>query len=363
MPRNRNLYQSNALFVGPSPASGQFFSSGNSGANLVLQLHRVQTNSFDFNVAREDTFQFSQLAALSKEIIEPPTVNYNFSYLVTNVYNEVALGMALAPSGLISKFLTKEADEKNYFTITAPEGFDAANYVGSSGDFKTVGVSNGTINSYAVEAAVGGLPTATVGVEGLNFVIYQGVSGVGPAINPSNGARIASNNFLIPPTQSGLAGQVPTLRPGDVELNLGLVGVGVDLVQANIQSVNFSIDLSRESLQRLGSRFAFAKEITVPINATMSVNANVSDLTTGSLSDVFCNDQSYNLTVNLRKPSCSGFGPVAYSITMKNAKLDSQSFSQDVGNTAGMSVDLTFTASVGGAGDQVNGLFLSGLLV
>ena len=49
-------------------------------------------------------------------------------------------------------------------------------------------------------------------------------------------------------------------------------------------------------------------------------------------------------------------GQLAYII--KNATLDSESFSSSIGDNK--SVDLSFTATVGGPQDTTNGLFISG---
>ena len=45
--------------------------------------------------------------------------------------------------------------------------------------------------------------------------------------------------------------------------------------------------------------------------------------------------------------------------TMKGATLDSQSMSASIGDNK--TVDLTFSAQVGGPQDTINGLFISGL--
>ena len=63
MARNRIIYQSEALYAGPSPATGDHFSAGNGGNNLVNQLHRVQSANYSFNIARQDVNQFGELAS------------------------------------------------------------------------------------------------------------------------------------------------------------------------------------------------------------------------------------------------------------------------------------------------------------
>jgi hypothetical protein len=65
MPRNRIIYQSEALYAGPSPASGFHYgtftpgvggtlNSGSDATNLVRQLQRVQTVNYSFKVDRKN---------------------------------------------------------------------------------------------------------------------------------------------------------------------------------------------------------------------------------------------------------------------------------------------------------------------
>ena len=69
MPRNRIIYQSEAVFAGPSPATGFHFLSGatpvaNVGINTqpytsrVKELQRIQTANYSFNITRQDVNQF-----------------------------------------------------------------------------------------------------------------------------------------------------------------------------------------------------------------------------------------------------------------------------------------------------------------
>ena len=91
MPRNRIIYQSEAVYAGPSPATGFHFGTfapgigGNSNdlnnaTNLVNQIQRVQTANYSFNVDRTDVNQFGQLAAIDRVILTSPTVSLDFSY-------------------------------------------------------------------------------------------------------------------------------------------------------------------------------------------------------------------------------------------------------------------------------------------
>ncbi len=97
--------------------------------------------------------------------------------------------------------------------------------------------------------------------------------------------------------------------------------------------------------------------MTVTLNAT----ATLTDLVQGNLADILCNDQNYDLLITLREPACSGQGPVSMSYSLRGAKLDSQSFTSSIG--ANKSVDLVWSAQIGGPQDVTHGFFISGSYV
>lgn len=355
MSRNRVIYQSLALLVGPSPATGQ---QGVSGSG-IFQLYRVQSADFDFNITRTDINQFGNLAAISREIIDAPTANLNFSYYLSNFANEEALGFVVnGSSSLISGLINKTQDEKNYWLVVTPEGTDANDSVITPTSNYTVGIGNGFMSSYSVEAAVGGIPTATVQIQALNVRVDTTTSGFQtPAIDPTAGTPIAGT-VILPQLVSGIAGQTTALRPGDVTLNLNSSTLGVSAVDLKVQRAQLQVQLTREPLNKLGSRFAFSREIRFPINATLRVDAQIGDLQSGSLASILCNDAEYDLTLTLRQPSCTGLGPIAGIYTLKKAKLDSENFTNRIG--ANSACSLQFSTPIGGPSDTARGIFLSG---
>lgn len=362
MARNRIFYPVNALFVGPSgsfPATGQHFQSGNSGINYVKQLHRIQSANFSFNISRTDINQFGAVAAVGREIIQQPTVNLDFSYYVNSVANEDFIGMYVEADNLscVKNLLDKSRDEKNYFLAIAPEGQDQ---IGWSGQSSVIGIGNGFISSYSTEASVGGIPTASVSIEGLNIKFDTTSTGINiPAINPVDGTSISTWKATIPTGVSGVAGTVSALRPGDIEFTLAQPDFGPLISDAKIQSYNISFDLSRENLEKIGSRFAFSKEIQFPVTVSFSVTANMGDLTTGSLNSILGTDNTYDATIKLREANLvAGAGAVAVQYQLKKLKLDSQDFSNDIGSSS--SVTMNFSTQISGPQDTTVGLFITG---
>ena len=403
MARNRVIYQSQAVYVSQDASfSGHLTGSYTNGfIPNILNLDRVQSCNYSFNISRQDVNQFGDLAAIDRIITDTPTVGIDASYIMANFANEKRLGFAVAQSGDASSTITScitdiidsstNSYQKDYFILTTKEGADA-NTLTDSGKYDSIiGIGNGFLSSYSSEASVGGLPTASVSVEGMNmnavkipfdfngtplssggfFVpegIFSGVSGENPAINPTDGTKV--NKQIILPVPSGDtsgagAGLISALRPGDITLTLGKKTTetitsstgtntaswdiaGANINDAHIQSYTIGFDLSRTPIQKLGTRFAFARPVDFPITASLSVDAVLSDLTTGNLSDLIDCDSEYDAIVKMKDPTTCG-GAVKSTVctyVLKGLKIDSESFSSSIGDNK--SVTLDFSCQVGG---------------
>jgi len=354
MSRNRVISQTQALFAGPSPATGAHASGS------VKQILRTQSANYSFSIARQDVAQYGQLAAIDRVQTDPPQVNLDFSYLAVDAVNEERLGFVVdGTTSAISGILNKTEDDRNYFLLTVPEGNDAVGYTAGLGE--VIGIGNGFLSNYTAEGAVGGFPTCSATVEGLNMRGYLSGTAVPiPAVNPVNGAAIAGVNFTLPSAVSGFVGQPTALRPGDITLAMNNNSALFAQVSGDvcIQSYNISVDLTRGEVQCLGSKYAKSREIQFPANVTISVDLLMGDLQTGSLANILCQEVGYDTIITLRQPSCAGDGDVAIKYTVKNAKLESENFSSSIGPAE--TVSLTWIASLGGPQDLVNGLFISG---
>lgn len=371
MARKRVIYQSEALFSGPTGASTP---------SEIAQIHRVQDVSHSVEVARTDVNEFGKLAALSREVIEVPTVSLDFSYYAIDGFNE-ASGLGLTVNGhqvasstnCLSGIMAAEGDqEKNYYILTVPEGEDAtrdSDY--SASDYSkmgVIGVGNGFLTSYGVSASVGEIPTATISVEASNLRFDTSGSGfANPAIDFTDGGPVGATVTL--PTSSTGELQAFAVRPGDITVDFGtsklsqggailpgMTTVG-DEGTACVQSVTVDLPLSRTPLQCLGSVFPKSRELDLPINTTLTVSANLTDISSGDLNSLICSDIAQrDISVTLQNRCKEG---ELMKISMKGATLDSQSMSSSIGDNK--TVDLTFSAQVGGPQDTANGIFISGI--
>ena len=419
--RNRVIYQSEAVYVSQDASySGDLTGTapGNTAATWepnIMDLNRIQSANYSFNITRQDVNQFGELAAIDRIITDTPTVSMDMSYVLANFTNEYRLGFTVAQSGDAASTLTScigglidsstNAYQKDYFILTTKEGADA-NSLTTTGKYESIiGLGNGFLTTYSTEASVGGLPTVSVGVEAMNMnfntvvdsvlggVAYNatsnngflmngaamsGVSGLNPAINPTDGTSV--DKKIVLPVATGNAsganaGLISSLRPGDITISLGkdeTDGIssstgggtwdiaGGDIVDAHIQSYTLGFDLSRTPIQKLGTRFAFARPVDFPITASLSVDAVLADLTTGSISDLINCDSTYSAAIKMLDPTTCGTSakePVCIYI-MKGLKIDSESFSSSIGDNKNITLD--FSCQVGGPTQKGVGVFMSG---
>ena len=403
MARNRIIYQSEALFAGQLTGVTDAHNE-----NQIKQLHRVQSANYAFNISRTDVNQFGELAAIDRVVLDTPTVSLDFSYYLANFANEANLGFTVNGvsssaddmTSALSGILNRTADERNFFIQTSREGEDAVGDANrhstsdSSISASTIGVGNAFMTSYSSEASVGGFPTVSIAAEGMNMNFSTGTTGVpNPGIDRINGTA-ATTLCDLPPASgsatlessddptSGILG-LSTLRPGDITIKVAEndgtnvfgttdyslggaklpTSAGDATNSANIQSYNISFDLGRTPIQRLGNRFAFAREIDFPVNLSLSVDAILTDLTTGNLNDLIDCEKSYNVEIELKGTTgdvCGAAGKTTVAkYVLKDMRPDSQSFSSSIGDNKTVTID--FTSQIGGPRQNDVGLFMAGV--
>ena len=392
MARNRVIYQSEALFV-TKQYSGHHtvdivnashkdsdFGGGDLPSGVFHQVHRVQSANYNFAISRQDINQFGNLARIDTAVIEAPTVSLDFTYLVTDGSNEDKLGITVQ-DGTVSALsgILANVSGRNYHILTVAEGEDANtdgdNGKASASTSSVISVGNGYVTNYSMNAAVGSVPTASVSVEGLNITAASaGTEMNTPAIDPSSATQ-GGATFNLPNPISGTVGEI--LRPGDMTIAFGnegttagegnsATGLLANLVDsetanaAHIQSFSIDVPLGRSVLNRIGNSFGFSREIDFPITVNCSISAIVADLKNGNLFNELYDPKKHNITIEMAKPSTAGGheGADQLRYELKNVVLESESFSSSIGDNK--SVDLTFSATVGGPEDTTNGLFISG---
>ena len=296
-----------------------------------------------------------------------PTLANNYPEGTASVINVTCL----------SGILTKVTDDKNMFVRTVAQGNDVTVATTGTLDQAIIAFGNVIMNNYAANGAVGDFPTVTVGNEARNISFHTGAnnfksSAAGqryqlPSLD-SNGSRV-NGTFSLPDFDdtSNVTNNVSVFKPGNIVLDLSqyaLSGFGIDTSSAslNAQSYSLSIAMQRDSLKKLGNTFEFSKEITFPINYSLSVDVLVSDLVVGNLlTMVTGKDVSFDVSISHIKPGTenSSLGRITGAkYTAKSTLLESMSFSSSIG--ANKTATLTFGGQISSPQDATKGILMHG---
>ena len=391
--RIQTRYESAGLFVGPSPATGNQFQNGNygetnsglfgSGNNEIRPLFRVQSFSDSFDNPLQNVNQLGQATTVAKIANTAPTPTFDFTYFTTNGYNEAILGFPVGfgantvssnTTGLrscLSGFFDSTNDSKNYFAMFVPEGNSTYGNTAAVADNFVVSLSNGFITNYEVSASVGGFMESTVSVEGSNYVVNSSSSGnTTPAIFPEDGSKITGWEFDIPDIEADSTGVLAgagainpaVIKQGGIKLNIDSLSgqMGANIKEANINSFSVSVPVNRDNLERLGNQFVFARPLQTPIDGSVSFDFNVTELSTGSLADLF--DGATNTEFNFSIVTSSSTGGAAatdnFGIVVRGATFESENASLDIGSARNGSV--SFQVPLGTVDETGKGIFFSG---
>ena len=361
MARNRTIYSNEILMVAPSATGSQDLNYGGPGESLIRQLKRVQNVNYAFSINRTDTYQFGQLSRIDSAVLSAPAVSLDFSYYLTDGQNENLLGFDNAEnSNFLAEDFINDQDGRNFYIYTADQKNDAigsiVNLESQDDSGKSVtAIGNCYVTNYSVNAAVGGLPVASVSAEAFNIKVDAGnKGGTSPGINIKEGTK-STNQYVIPNEYISTGEGVAQLLPGDIEVDFG-TGSLLSLVadsdtrnSSHIQSVSIDIPLGRTTLQRVGNSFGYSKVLNTPITASVSISAILADRPNEhrSLFEEVYSNNSNDIKITMRKPSSAGAkqGDKSIIYTLKNATLASESYGMSIGDNR--SADYTFTAQLG----------------
>jgi hypothetical protein len=354
------LYNVGAVFVSSGLATGS--------QAALIQVPRVQSVGLNFSIGRTDINQLGQMNRIDNIITTPPTVNLTMDYFATDGFAENALGFSTKSlaSPLVSGFLDRTTDEKNYYLQIAREGYDA---IGStdSGNNNVFAVGNGYVTNYSINMAVGEIPRASVSIEGANFQSYTGTfAKSNPAIDPNTDAVVAASTFTLPTATAYTGTNIPTaLRHAEIFLSLPrdasvgdyLSGVG----KMHVNSVNLSVPINRTQVNELGHLYPIARKLTPPVPFTLSLDALAADVSEDSISALRCSDGNYNFRISMCKPNCGGLtGTPSMIWDIKGAKLESRDYSLSVGGGPA-TVRTVFNGQLSALGTNTDfGVFMSG---
>lgn len=352
--RNRVIYQSQAVFSAPTGATGITAADHS--------LRRVQSCNYNFSVERQDINQFGELAAIDRLILQEPTVSVDMSYYFEPTgFNERHLGLrtnsvtgtSTTSDHMLDAIISSGSgfDQKNIYVLVSDPGIDANDPTRMSNQTidGIIGIGNAFLTSWSLEASVGAIPIVTCALEAQNIVFSTGSADIGnPAVN--DGADQTAITVTLP-DGAGLfdsGTEIAAVRPGDITLTLGANNIdntpmfGVNESDLKVQSASVAMTIGREPIRKLGKAFAFAREITFPINCTLTVEAIVGNTFANNLFTLMTtNGDSNKFYCELKLVGYQGATAHTSFIMLKGAKLDSQNFTSSIGPNQTVTIELS----------------------
>ena len=342
----------------------------------------------------------------SAQLIYMSITGHNVAVGTNQVIDFAGMSVANTNGALPDGPFNREARVGSFFTI--PEGVVFSGGPGASmgphdDGVKTITTSAvveknstqmiGTVVSDAGAVAVGELYTGVC-----SGAFITDISGSNPAVVPTDGTITSWSGYIggtdpaqtngwlapttvanpapitlpIPPkslTTSGTnpTGSISTLRPGDITFSLtksdGTANLieGATISDAPLQSYTISFDMGRTPIEKIGSRFAFARPVDFPVTATLSLDALVTDITTGTVANTINRDESYDATIILSKSQTCGSQASREPVVCyeaKGLKLESESYTSTIGDNKSVTFD--FSCQIGSPEQTDVGIFMSG---
>jgi hypothetical protein len=424
MPRVRITSQSQALYVGPAPSTGYHFidSDGNptsdlDATNLLKQLNGLQSLDYDIVNNRIPISELGTRQTVKRAIITPPAVNVNFSYIASDLKNEIRMGFDVnfhtgyswtdpfyanntgifCLSGMLSResypvysgFNTvddgvftsawpySDRDKRNLFLGIAPEGADMKDIPDEEYEkIHCVSFGDCHLSRYDVEFSLNSPIVVNTSYQCANIQYHSSGSGFIPAMNTTDFTPVNNNIFKIPKLRGEVSGNVSgvaePLRIGDMNLRItapqygtekqDILDAGINYRDLSIQNASISIEINRYAWKGLGHKLPIDRPVKYPITVTTKIKGLVGETQTGDLYNFISKDYPYDLIFECKAPTmwCPGFEQdvrVRYDVIGSN--LDNFSFTNQVNQ--GREVELNYVTDVAeGVGGK--GIFMSGMV-
>tara|TARA_Y100000361_G_scaffold154344_1_gene179797 strand:+ start:9271 stop:11223 length:1953 start_codon:yes stop_codon:yes gene_type:complete len=299
-------------------------------------------------------------------------------------------------------------DNKNAFLVIGAEEFDLTGYIGRDYGFSgtdCISVSNCYLTNYNISAAVGSFAKASVQMKASN-VTYSTLNATTieelaallleidlfdtDFVRLEEGGKILLGDDLAGEDQkhlnghtfgsldlvqsgSGITGTLfsfdpemytsaaSAIPPGGInvyleDITMGGPVIGTDTTgmyhsgEGNVQSIDISVPFERENLMGFSSMNAYGRKMKYPQLGKVSVSLLQDAFTSGTLQDMLCDDNEYNMNVYLNNDCASIFGGEDASSTfmqfqVSNMKLDGYSLGNAIGQRGTVNCDFSFEMS------------------
>jgi hypothetical protein len=323
-------YGVQALFVQPGDPNASALSG-------LAVIENVQSHSLTLNYPREALHDVSLGGDLA--MVDRPTVQQEFSYLLGRGVNEERLGFA--SDGTTPCLIGLDSAERNTYTVANLDRQDLAGYVGSN--VRVLALGNGVVTNYSVNCAVGEIPNASVTMEGLNLLIQNsGQSQLLPAIDKQSASGVTGVYSV--PALAAVTSAVDIVRPRDLYLDFDSgcsVGVAMEGATAcALTSFSINVALPRHSMREMNWAYPESRPLQWPISVSVQAQGYVTDYQLAVLNQA-SPEARYSMQLLMRR---AGTDELLIGYYLRGAKLESQAFTAQVGGYN--QVTFSWTASI-----------------
>lgn len=389
MPENRIAYNVQEIFFGPPNGGGSSETSLLPGYQILKRINGIQSISYDFNATRVDVGSLGKSRSAIKQVIEPPTINIDFSYVLNGASNERKMGFSVSQGEnsdvppLFENYFNENrgSDSRNIYLITNQSGqdvresrtdiSDSLNGLGagivssiespSARSFGVLSFQNAYLSSYSVDVSIGSLPNAKVSFIADNAVFFSSGTNIPvPLLDSKLGVvTTGTEKILIPkyfdPSTVGVLGNIEAFKPGNITVAVQKAASTTDISfeSDHIQSFGMDISLEREKISYLGHKLYVDRPVVLPAKTSINLGLLVYKNLSGSFLSNINKDDIYDLTVTCKEDS----GAVGLQYKVLGAKFDSASYSSSIGENK--MVDLKFSVDLNFE-DKTSSVFISG---
>ena len=296
MARENVIYNCQALYVGPAPETEYNFLNYGGGAptndhtdlhtkiNRLHSVDRIQSISYEISIPHTDINQLNKRGIVDRPIINPPTVNLNFDYLLCGTKNEARLGLNV-----------------NYPLFNFP--FDGAPYYSNNSSVSLLSGFFEPNKNAKTRRWWQDFPENS----------YRDCKNIYVAVNPE-GNDIDQSYYKEDFTQADLYQGIDDNAPnyhvisfGNCYLNSYSTRGAVGTVPgASVSYTAYNVNFDSSGSGFLGYKFPVDNSPNSPVFASLSLNGIVESGNAGSLIDLISINSGYDFTIKVDPKGCTG---------------------------------------------------------
>lgn len=358
------IIKSNSIILATD--SSPAFVEAKSGLPYKTKLYPlsfVNNLTFDIPNTRARMKQLSSQDFAYDSLQFAPVINLSFDYTSSVEFlNEAFFGIIFGANEFNQSVLksTNDFSTNLYFILSDDHPFDLIykiKQVGNLNNLNCWSFGNCRVKSYSMRMAAGSLPSTSISFEALNTQMQTISNNLinCPAINTSVGnqnnianVKVDNSDFLraLDTLNTSISGQ-PILPTFDSKFTLSNTNIQSPSIvisphsDSAITAINLSVEFERENSYGFESNYIYDSKIKYPLLGTVDIEAVAFGLYSGtnSLTGIMTTESGYDLAIN-------SSGTInSKTITLKNSKLQSHSYSIDYASNLTAKFSFSFQAN------------------